>query len=475
MEFKLPNDIEVVCRELGELFSRKNERLYLVGGALRDVILGVGTNDLDFTTSAPPAAIRRLVGPVSEHLYDKSRAKGYGTQGVKLKSGVEVEITPFRRCAIPEAGEPCDSPDVVSGITLDEDLRSRDFTVNAMAMDAGPSGFGSIVDPCGGRADLEAGMLRTPGDPLRTFEDDPLRVLRAARFISQFGFEPAAGLAEAVRHVVAETGWLERVAMERVRLEIEKMLMAAEPSRGFRLMRGWGLMGFWLPELERLMDMEPEAGLSHKNLLEHTMLVLDRAAETGPSSIEFRLAALLHDVGKTDARENSGEGYTFRDHDRIGGAIAEEICRRLKFSNDAVSHVADLVRKHHRLSAYEPEWTDSAVRRALNDLGSRYAEILALSRADITTSFPGKREKRMRMLDHFLGRVGKLELDQVLNPKPPINGREIMELLGTTPGREVGRAIDYLKKKVIDGELEPDDAETARRMVVERQWVGDDS
>lgn len=476
MEIKIQNDLKNSISLIGGLFFNEKERIYLVGGALRDIILGNTPIDLDFTTSAGPDRIKKIVRPAADHVYDKSRAKGYGTQGIRLKNGLEIEITPYRRVAAPELPAAGPGAEADGGpITLEEDLASRDFTINAVAMDVCPDRFGEIVDPSGGLEDLKAGRLRTPAPPMRTFEDDPLRALRAARFAAQFGLTPDADLVDAVKKVVRETGRLGRVSPERVRIELEKMLLQREPSRGLIIMEEWGLLSVWLPELERLARFEPAPGSHHKNLFSHTLAVLDAAAELGPPSAPFRFAALLHDIAKPETRRLTDGDYTFYDHEKIGAETASEICGRLKFSNDDTEHVADLVGKHHRLSAYAPDWTDSAVRRALHDLGARYGEIVALSRADITTSSPEKREAALGRVGDFLARVEKLELEAVLNPAPPIDGNEVMELLGIKPGAagggpEVGRAVNFLKEKIVSGELAPGDAESARRLVLERAW-----
>ncbi|MFA6448541.1 MAG: HD domain-containing protein [bacterium] len=458
--------------QLGDLFIKDNKRIYLIGGAIRDLNLNIELNDLDFATSADPAQIRKIVRPASKGVYDKSPAKGYGTQGVLLKNGVEVEITPFRRVAAPEIEA---SPGQDASVTLDEDLASRDFTINAIAMDIAPDRFGEIYDPCGGVEDLNRKLLRTPRAAPATFEDDPLRILRAVRFITQFRLEPDPEIPIAVKKILAESKRLPLVALERVREEIVKMLLLDQPSRGFLLMREWGLLEYWLPEVAALAALEPEPGTHHKDVFAHTMNTLDRASELGPREAPFLLAALLHDVGKPAARRLEPGGYTFHRHENIGSEVAADVCKRLRFSNEDTERAADLTLKHHRLSSYLPEWTDSAVRRALNDLGGRYSEILALSRADLTTSLPEKRAAAEARIDDFLSRVAGFDREVVLNPRSPIDGHEVMKLFGisagaTGGGRDVGRAINYLKDLIVAGELAPGDAETARRLVIERAW-----
>jgi poly(A) polymerase len=481
----IDNDLKYLLNQLGTLFNKDKEIIYLIGGAIRDLILNRGSNDLDFATSATMSRIRRIVNPISDGVYEKSPAKGYGTIGVLLKNGIEIEITPFRRVSAQDVDSQAEAtgnnrfPAAQSSdpapVTLDEDLASRDFTFNAIAMDISPAGFGNLYDPCGGAADIERKLLRTPRDPMITFEDDPLRILRAVRFATQFGFEPSPEVTSAIGRILKESIRLKLVAPERVRDEIVKMLLLDSPSRGFLLMHEWGLLEHWLPEVAALSKLEPEPGAHHKNIFAHTLGVLDRAVNTGPRDATFLFAALLHDVGKPAARQLTGDGYTFHRHENIGAQVAVEVCKRLRFSNEEIDRVNDLVLKHHRLSVYTPEWTDSAVRRALHDIGGRYEEILALSRADLTTTQPEFRAAAEARLADFLGRVAGFEIETVLNPKPPIDGHEVMRLLAIEAGaagggREVGRAITYLKDLIVAGELAPDDSETARRLVLERAW-----
>ncbi len=465
----VPADMKSLMSIIGAPFYEAGERVFLVGGAVRDLLLGHEPCDLDFATSATPSRIRKLIRSAAETVYEKSRAKGYGTHGVILKDGQELEITPFRRVTAPDADH-CEGYSSAP-VSLEEDLESRDFTVNAMAMDVSPENFGELIDPCGGGSDLARGLLRTPRPPEITLADDPLRVLRAARFTVQFGLDPDAELVAAVRAISVSGAPLGRVAPERVRVELEKMLLLDAPARGFALMHDWGLLEYWLPEVAVLARTAPESGAHHKDLFTHTLAVLDRAADAGPHDAAFRLAALLHDIGKPLARTLTTDGYTFHGHEKIGAEVASKACIRLRFSNDTTEKVADMVRKHHRLSAYEREWTDSAVRRALHDLGGRYTAILALTRADLTTSLAEKREAALARLDDFLARAASLELASVLNPRPPIDGHEIMALLGMTAGGpDVGRAVEFLKDLVVAGELNPNDTETARKLVAARAW-----
>jgi len=461
MKFSIMGKSGETTRLVGRLFHDAGESIYLVGGAVRDLLAGGPPQDLDFTTSAPAPKMENIVRRAAKAVYDKSQAKGYGTRGVLLKDGTEVEITPFRRAGNPAGGEPA---------TLEEDLRSRDFTINAVALNAWPADFGEPADPFGGIGDFNARVLRTPAPPLETFNDDPLRVLRAARFTAKYSMAPAAGLADAITAAVREHGWQARVAPERAREEIVKMLMLEPPSPAFRLLLEWGLLDCWLPEVAALDRLKPEAGADHKDHFEHTMVVLDKAAAAGPADPAFRFAALLHDIGKPAARRLENGKYSFPDHDKTGAGLAREVCGRLRWSNKDTDLVADLVLKHNRLSSYSPEWTDSAVRRALHDLGGVYREVIALSRSDISSASPEKVEQRLARVEHFLARVEALEKEAVLNPKPPLDGNEVMRLLSLKPGPGVGRVLDCLKEKIISGELDPRDAETAREIVLSRTW-----
>jgi len=456
-----PSEINKRLVLMGNIFADVGASIYLVGGAVRDIYLGAESADLDFVTSADISTIKRVMRKTSRSMYDVSRAKGHGTQGVIFEDGMEVEITPFRSAGSVEN----DVPATKGKPTLAEDLVSRDFTVNAVAADLSPDGFGVLFDPCAGLEDLRKGFLRTPRDPVETMKDDPLRVLRAVRFSIGCGLRPDEKLLSAIKYVVEETDLLSRIAPERVKMEIEKLLMLPHPAGGVREMFKWGLVAHWMPELVALMKLEPESDAEHKNMLEHTMEVLDRAAHFGPKTPRFRMAALLHDVGKPAVRTLTDSGYSFINHDRVGGVLAAEICRRLRFSNEDVDYIAFLVSKHHRLSAYDDDWTDSAVRRAVNDLGERFEDVAALTKSDITTGDKELKAAREARADRFKMRAGELDAARYFDPKPPIDGAEIMKLLGIGPGPRVGEIINMLKERIIDGELEPNDAEGAIELV----------
>lgn len=458
MKPAMDENCKTVCLELGGLFERAGNALHLVGGAVRDLLLGRGVHDFDFTTSAPPDAIRRMVRPAAAACFDRSRAKGYGTQGVRLHNGVEVEITPYRETA---AGGP-------GPATLASDLRGRDFTVNALALDVCPSRFGAITDPCGGAADLTARILRTPAAPALTFADDPLRLLRAARFAAGMCLQIHPQTLNAIRSLAAQRpGPLETVSPERVRDELLYMMSLPQPSAPLDLLRDLGLLAVVLPEVQALAGMTPEPGTHHKNAFRHTLRVIDvAAASAGPDDPVFIFAALLHDIGKPASRRLENGDYTFHEHEKTGAHLAAAACERLRFSNAQTARVTELVRLHHRLYHYAPDWTDSAVRRAVHELGALFDDALCLARADITTADPDKRVRVRRELDEFAARAQALDRASALDPRPPIDGIEIMRLLGLSAGGpEVGRAVQLLKDRIIDGALDPHNADAAREII----------
>lgn len=458
---KIDDKTKAIASEVGRLFHEAGIEIFLVGGAVRDMVAGELPHDLDFVTGATQKQIMKVMRPAYTASYDKSRAKGYGTTGVVLKSGEEIEITPFR---IAEGVEKSENP-------LHDDLWSRDFTVNAIALDISPENFMCVVDPCGGVEDFHNRILATPASPMITFKDDPLRILRAARFSAAFGLKPRRDLVDGVKLVAADSALTGRVALERVREELFKILMDKTPSSGLYLMIKWGLMNLWLPEVTALSEMVPGNGLHHKNVFEHTMKVVDRAVAEGPQDAVFRFAALLHDIGKPETRTLVDGEYSFNGHEIRGAEMAVEICERFKCSNEQIERIAELVEKHHRIHGYTSEWTDSAVRRALNALGESYAEIIALARMDITSSIEEKVSERLAMVDEFVKRVSNIELKHVLNPKPPVSGKDVMKLLGINPGPEVGKVIQFLKDKIVSGDLAPDDENAAKEIVLSREWM----
>ncbi len=455
-----PDDLALL-RAVGKNMAACGEKIWLVGGAVRDMALGGTPKDFDFVTTATPAGIRKALAPLSRHIYDKSPAKGFATHGIVLRDNREIEVTPLRT-----------PPDGISASTpLAADLMQRDFTINAIAASLAPDTFGHIDDPLGGMADLRAGILRTPLAPETTIKDDPLRVVRAVRFAAAFHLALGENLTSAIKITATHGRLSDTVSTERVHDELVKMLLLPRPSSAFCMMYALTLMDVWLPEVAALARLIPEDGAHHKDIFEHTMTALDKAALMGPVSAPFMFAVLLHDIGKQTTRQLSGDGrYTFHDHDRTGAVMARSICERLRWSNDDTAHVVDIVAKHHRIHHYTSEYSDAALRRALHDIGHRYDEILTMARADITSSMPEKVAERLAAVDEFARRIEGFDRKAILDPRPPLDGNEVMRLLGDRPGPRVGRVMNFLKDLVIAGELSPADRERAAEIVLSRVW-----
>ncbi|HSE54807.1 MAG TPA: CCA tRNA nucleotidyltransferase, partial [Nocardioidaceae bacterium] len=394
--------IAPVIDELGARFADAGEEIALVGGPVRDAMLGRLQNDLDFTTSARPEVTERLVKGWADAIWDMGRA--FGTIGCR-RGPWQVEITTYRS----EKYEP-DSrkPGVVYGDTLEGDLGRRDFTVNAMAVTMPGREF---EDPYGGLVDLAHQVLRTPGRPEDSFSDDPLRMMRAARFAAQLGFSVAPEVVEAMTAMASR---IEIVSAERVRDELVKLVCAPYPRRGLSLMVETGLADHVLPELPALA-LERDEHHRHKDVYEHTLTVLEQAIDLehrlgeGPDFVS-RFAALMHDVGKPRTRRFLGDGtVTFHHHDVVGAKITRKRMKALRFSNDDIDAVSKLVELHLRFHGYgSGEWTDSAVRRYVRDADDQLERLHILTRADSTTRNRRKAERLRKAYDHLEERIAKL-------------------------------------------------------------------
>jgi poly(A) polymerase len=449
--------IAPVVDELGTRFSQAGEQIALVGGPVRDAMLGRLQNDLDFTTSARPEVTEQLLKGWGDAIWDIGR--DFGTIGCR-KGEWTVEITTFRsdRYAISSR-----KPEVQYGDSLEVDLGRRDFTVNAMAVVIPERRF---EDPYGGLVDLAHGVLRTPGRPEDSFSDDPLRMMRAARFAAQLGFTVADDVQTAMRDMAAR---IEIVSAERVRDELVKLVCSPYPRRGLTLMVETGLAGHVLPELPAL-SLERDEHHRHKDVYEHTLTVLEQAMAMedrlggGPDFV-VRFAALMHDAGKPRTRRFQDDGtVTFHHHDVVGAKLTRRRMKALRFSKDEIEAVSKLVELHLRFHGYgSGEWTDSAVRRYVRDAGDQLQRLHILTRADCTTRNRRKAERLARTYDHLEERVARLaeqeELDAI---RPDLDGNQIMEILGIGPGREVGAAYRHLLELRMDnGPMSYDDARQA--------------
>ncbi|MEA2826120.1 MAG: poly(A) polymerase [Actinomycetota bacterium] len=417
---------------LAERFAAAGHRLYLVGGSVRDAILGRPfAGDLDFTTDARPDAIEAVLRGWADALWDQGRR--FGTIGAK-KDGVTYEITTHRA----EAYSP-DSrkPEVAFADAVEADLARRDFTVNAMALELGAGGAADLIDPFGGLADLASHRLRTPLSPDESFTDDPLRMLRAARFIAGYGLAPDPELVDAVRRL---RGRMEIVSPERIRGELDKLMVVEEPGEGLWFLVNSGLSDEFLPEL-RALSLEQDPIHRHKDVLAHTIAVVEK---TSPDRI-LRLAALLHDIGKPKTRSIGPEGVSFHHHEVVGARMADTRLRALRYPMDEIADITRLVELHLRFHGFGTGWSDSAVRRYARDAGPLLKRLNELTRCDCTTRNQRRAEELARRMDVLEERIAYLREQEELDAiRPDLDGNQIMEHLGIGPSRAVGQARDFL-------------------------------
>ncbi|MBV8951819.1 MAG: CCA tRNA nucleotidyltransferase [Actinobacteria bacterium] len=407
---------------------------YLVGGSVRDALLDRPAADLDIATDARPDVVESLVRGFADQVW--LQGKRFGTVGCAL-GGTRFEITTFRAEVYqPESRK----PDVTFGDDIETDLSRRDFTVNAMALRL-PDPL--LVDPFGGAGDLAAHRLRTPLDPDVSFLDDPLRMLRAARFIAAFALVPDDALVDAVERLRHR---LEIVSAERIRDELSKLLLTDDPSAGLWFLARTGLSDEFLPELNA-MQLEQDPIHQHKDVLAHTIAVV---RNTRPE-LNVRLAALLHDVGKPKTRSYASGGVSFHHHEVVGARMAQERLRALKYPNDVVEDVTKLVYLHLRIHTYAMGWTDKAVRRYARDAGPLLDDLNHLVRSDCTTRNKNRARMLARRMDELEERIRHLreqeELDKI---RPPLDGRQVMAFLGIAPGPLVGDALDQLLEMRLD-------------------------
>jgi poly(A) polymerase len=448
--------IAPVIDELGRIFDSAGHELALVGGPVRDAMLGRRHNDLDLTTSARPEEIERLLKRWADATWDIGRA--FGTIGSR-KGDFQVEITTYRS----EEYDPRSrKPAVDFGDSLEGDLRRRDFTVNAMAVRIPSREF---VDPYGGVVDLAHGLLRTPGRPEDSFSDDPLRMMRAARFAAQLGFDVDAAIVEAI---TAMAGRIEIVSAERVRDELVKLVLAPYPRRGFSLLVETGVAAVVLPELPALI-LEKDEHHRHKDVYQHTLTVLEQSIDLegrlgGPDFVS-RFAAVMHDVGKPRTRRFLPDGsVTFHHHDVVGAKMTRKRIQALRFPGDTIDAVSRLVELHLRFHGYgDGQWSDSAVRRYVRDAGDQLERLHVLTRADCTTRNRRKAERLRRTYDELENRIDRLSAEEELAAiRPDLDGTQIMQILGIPPGPQVGAAYRFLLELRLDeGPQSYDDAKAA--------------
>ncbi len=432
---------------LARIFRQAGFDLYLVGGPVRDRIIGRTSNDLDFTTGARPDRVKVLARRAgASSIY--TVGERFGTIGAVFETG-PVEITTFRAESYRPGSR---KPDVEFGDSLEADLSRRDFTINAMAQDVLS---GRIMDPHGGLADLVARRIRAVGTADDRFREDPLRVLRCVRFASQLEFDIEPGTLAAARRTAGE---LRHVSAERIGAELNLTLLAREPGRALVTLLEIGVLGLVMPELIPLQQTEQEERRQHKDVFAHTMRVLS----TTRAEPEIRWAALLHDVGKPQTKSIRNRRIRFFGHEEVGARMARRILRRLKFDGLLTDRVTHIVRLHMRANAYEPGWTDGAVRRFILEAGEDLDALIALSRADITSYRPRRIEAGLARVAELEARCEHLQAERdVAALDSPLDGHALMELFDRPPGVWIKPIKQYLLDLVLDGELEPDDVEGA--------------
>ncbi|MGH2710930.1 MAG: CCA tRNA nucleotidyltransferase [Actinomycetota bacterium] len=427
-------DVPPPAAELGQRFEKAGHQLYLVGGAVRDAVLGTIGDELDFTTDARPPQIIAILQGWAESRY--LIGIEYGTVGAR-RGGYTFEITTFREDVYREESR---NPVVTYAKDVETDLSRRDFTINAMAVRV-PGG--EFVDPHRGLLDLGMKKLRTPLDPDTSFTDDPLRMLRAARFVSTLGLEPDPELLESIGRLRDR---LEIISPERIRDELTKLLLGEHVDRGLALVVDTGLAEQFIPELPAL-KLEQDPVHRHKDVLHHTFAVVKR---TEPKRV-LRLAALMHDIGKPATREITPEGVQFHHHEVVGGRMAEERLRALRYPEKDVQDVKNLVEMHLRFHTYRLGWTDGALRRYVRDAGPLLDDLNQLTRADCTTQNPQKAKTLTALQDELEERIARLAEDENLaRIRPPLDGTQVMEHLGVPPGPLVGEALAHLLELRMD-------------------------
>lgn len=444
-----------VLREIGARFALGGHDLFLVGGSVRDAVLGRLTTDLDFTTDARPEQIQHIVRPWADAMWDTGIE--YGTVGVG-KAGHRLEITTYRADSYDQVSR---NPEVRFGDSLEDDLVRRDFTANAMAVRITADGPGEFRDPLGGLDAVRRRILDTPALPSVSFGDDPLRMLRAARFVSQLEFAVADRVRDAITAMAPQ---LSRITVERVAVELDKMLLGADPVAGIELMVQTGMGDVVVPEVGG-MRMAIDEHHQHKDVYQHSLTVLRQAMELeepGSPDLVLRWAALLHDIGKPATRRHEADGgVSFHHHEVVGAKMVRKRMRALKYSKQMVDDVSQLVYLHLRFHGYgEGRWTDSAVRRYVADAGPLLPRLHKLVRADCTTRNKRRAARLQANYDSLEQRIAELSAKEDLaRVRPDLDGNAIMEILGIPAGPQVGEAWKYLKELRLDrGPMSPEEA-----------------
>ncbi len=461
--------LEPLLKTVGVVADQSRTETYAVGGAVRDLLLKRETGDVDFVTVGPGSgialahAVAKRFGVRPAEVYPR-----FGTAAVRLRpsaeypAGILLEFVAARK----ESYRSDSRKPIVDDGSLEDDQYRRDFTVNALAVALNNDRFGQLVDPFDGVADLKRKLLRTPLDPVTTFEDDPLRMMRAARFATQLGFRIDDRTFQALGKCA---GRIRIVSQERITDELQKIVCAGQPSRGFKILDDTGILGIVLPELVELKGVETVDGRRHKDNFYHTLQVVDNlvALTEGRSCSEtiwLRWAALLHDIGKPATKRYSpSSGWTFHNHEERGARMIARLFKRLRLpADDRMRYVRKLIRLHHRpVALVDDHVTDSAVRRLLFDAGDEIDDLMTLVRADITSKNPRRVRRYLSAFDDVNRKMQEVEeKDRLRNFQPPVDGSEIMEVLNLPPGRLVGSLKEAIREAILDGKI-PNDHDAA--------------
>lgn len=455
----MKKQIEDILHETGILGAQTGVPVYAVGGFVRDLLLGIESQDLDFVVEGEGAAFaekaREVLGGHGLAVH-----KRFGTASFRVKS-VKIEFVTARK----ESYSRDSRNPVVEQTDLKTDLTRRDFTVNAMAMSLSPDTFGRIIDPFNGQKDIRKKKLRTPLDPRNTFSDDPLRMMRAARFASQLQFEIDP---KTMKAMAGERERLAIITQERITDEMLKILTHPRPSIGFRILQRTGILRIIFPELEDLVGVEQRDHYHHKDVFEHTMKVLDNAAKVS-DNINLRFAALVHDIGKPKVKRfQKSVGWTFHGHEQVGVQMLNKICPRMKLSNEMERYCSKLTQLHMRpIHLVGEAVTDSAVRRLIVHGGEEIEDLLTLCRADITSGNPKRVQKHLANFDEVAEKMRMVEeKDRLRAFQSPVRGEEIMSICGINPGPEVGKIKTQIEEAILDGKI-PNDYEAAKAFLME--------
>lgn len=431
----------------GQVGKGLNMETYVVGGFVRDALLDIKNSDIDIMVEGDAIkfaeSFSKKIGGGSVVAFEK-----FGTALVPY-NGMEIEIASAREEIYSKESR---KPDI-SFTTVNGDMSRRDFTINAIAASIMPDNFGDLHDPFEGIKDLHRGLIITPTDPDKTFDDDPLRMLRAIRFASQLKFDIAPNILDSISRIKER---IEIVSGERVTEEIIKLLKTSKPSKGFYLLKETGMLGLILPEFDIMSGVETIGGMGHKDVFIHTLQVIDNASELS-NKMEIRFAALVHDIAKPQTKKfYQGKGWTYHGHEILGMKIMKKLARRMKISNELREYLMKMIKLHLRPIALAKEGvTDKAIRRLIVEAGDDIDDLMVLCRADITTKNPNKVKKYLKNFDRVEKLVSNVQLrDELRSFQSPVRGEEIMKTLKLKPGREIGQIKSAIEEAILDGEIE---------------------